>query len=107
MADSHQFIFGVILMYGFIGMIYFISGGAIAGLTSTSMIFSTPPEPADDPLTGFFTTAAYLITSIFSLFTILFLTPFVNPDYWWIAPINWAIFGTTLYIYTKLIRGGG
>jgi len=94
-------------MYGFIGMIYFISNGAIAGLSSTSLSFPTPPKPSGDPISGFFTDAHYIISSVWSLFTVLFLTPFVSSSFWWIAPINWAIFGTTLYLFSRIIRGGG
>jgi len=104
---QHQFIFATILMYGFLGMMYFISGGAIAGLPSTSLSFATPPEPSGDPLSNFFTSASYIISSVWSFFAIMFLTPFVSESFWWIAPINWAIFGTTLYLFIRIIRGGG
>jgi hypothetical protein len=106
-SAEHQFIFAVILMYGFIGMIYFASNGAIAGLTSTSLSFAIPPRPSGDPISSFFTSAWYVITSVWSLFAVLFLTPFISSNFWWVAPINWAIFGSTLYLFVRIIRGGG
>lgn len=107
LSTEHQFIFAVILMYGFIGMIYAASNGSVFGLTSTSLVFPTPPEPSGDPITSFFTSASYVVTSIWSFFVVMFITPFASADYWWIAPINWAIFGTTLYIFARMVRGGG
>lgn len=106
-SAEHQFLFAVILMYSFLGMMYFISDGAIAGLPDTSILLSEPTlTVGGNPLIYFIESSVYLISSMLSFFAVLFLTPFVSSEFWWVAPLNWAIFGTTVYIYLGLIRGG-
>lgn len=99
MAEQWQFIFAVFVMYGFIFMIYTLSDGAIYGLDSASVF-----EPSAVETGGFTDWLVGGIGTIIGFFTVLFVP--IN-DYWWMTIINWALVGTTTYIFFKLIRGGG
>jgi hypothetical protein len=96
---EHQFIFAVFLMYGFIFMIYTLSNGAIAGLPSANIFnISTPSMTITDLLIG-------ALSTVLSFFVVMFTPVFIN--LWWIVPINWAIMGTTVYLFIRILRGGG
>lgn len=101
MADSHSFILAVFLMYGFIFMIYVASDGAIAGLPSASGFEPTAPEVLDWSIIDYIVQGIGLVVSFL---TVLFLP---LTDLWYFVPINWAIIGTSIYLFLKLIRGGG
>lgn len=99
MGESHNFILAVFLMYGFIFMMYVASDGAIAGLPSASGFEPTAPGTGSiiDAVLGTF-------SLVISFFTVLFVP---ITDLWYFVPINWAIAGTTIYLFLKLLRGGG
>jgi len=110
MPSTHNFLFGVILMYGFLFVMFTLSDGAIVGLPEANVIFETPEQPEyEDNFWGAFSygvdSIIYGIALAVSFFFVLFINPF--SDIWWMVPFNWAILGTVVYIYTKLIRGGG
>lgn len=100
LSSEWQFIFAVFLMYGFIFMIYTLSGGAIVGLPKANLFAITPPNTASitDLIFSY-------VGIIISFFVVMFVMPFAS--FWWIAPINWAIMGTTIYLFIRIIRGGG
>lgn len=105
MAQQWQFLFAVFLMYGFIFTIYTLSDGSIYGLESANLLVDIPSEPSENPIIYFLETATYMTTTIVSFFFVLLINPFSN--LWWMLPINWAILGTTVYLFIKMIRGGG
>jgi hypothetical protein len=98
-STEWQFIFAMFLMYGFIFMIYTISNGAIAGLPSANIFNLVAPSTSiADLLIG-------ALETVISFFVVIFIIPLAN--FWWIAPINWAIMGTTIYLFIRILRGGG
>lgn len=103
---QHTFLFGVFLMYGFIFTIYSLSNGAIYGLESANLLIDTPETPSDNPIIYFLETTSYAMTTIFSFFLVIF-TGIPTFEYWWLVPFNWAILGTSVYMFLKLLRGGG
>jgi hypothetical protein len=100
MSSQEQFIFAVFLMYGFIFMIYTASNGSIVGLPSANIIQPIAPETSG--ITDFIFSFFQIVVSFF---VIMFLSPFSNLA--WMLPINWAILGTTIYMFIKILRGGG
>lgn len=101
MAESHNFILAVFLMYGFIFMIFTASNGRIAGLPSASAFEPSAPTVVN------WTILDYIIQGIglvVSFLTVLFVPV---TDLWYIVPINWAIIGTSIYLFLRLVRGGG
>lgn len=115
LSTEHQFIFGVLVMYGFFFIIFSLSNGQVYGLPTanlfdcnslTNCTYATPTQVnATNPLISAIETTTNLIQLITSFFFIMFINPFSN--YWWMLPINWAIFGTTIYLFVRIIRGGG
>lgn len=104
--SSHMFLFAVFVFYGFLFMMYTMSNGAIAGLQSSNILVSTPSAiDTGNPLIYALETATYAVTLLSSFFFTLFINPYSAIT--WMIPLNWAIFGTVVYIYLKLIRGGG
>lgn len=103
-SSEHTFIFAVLLMYGFYFAIYTISGGAIYGLPSANLAIA-PPAAYDDPIIDFIWGAMYIMTLIGSFFFTILINPFSS--LWWMLPINWAILGTTVYLFIRTLRGGG
>lgn len=102
MAEQWQFIFAVFCMYAFIFMIYTLSGGAIYGLDSANAFEDIATSGVE---TGGFTDwLTGGIGTLVGFFTVLFVP--IN-EFWWMTMINWAVIGTTTYIFLKLIRGGG
>lgn len=101
MAEQWQFIFAVFLMYGFIFTIYTLSNGAIYGLESASAFETDTSDYTEATFTDWLTGG---IGTLIGFFTVLFVP--VN-DYWWLTMINWAIIGTSAYLFLKMIRGGG
>lgn len=99
MAEQWQFIFAVFCMYGFVFMMYALSNGAIYGLESASVL-----EPSGVETGGFTDWLTGGIGTLIGFFTVLFVP---IHDFWWMTPINWAIIGTTTYLFLKMIRGGG
>ena len=97
---EHQFIFAVFLMYGFIFTIYTMSNGAIAGLPSASVFAPAAPATAGivDLLIG-------ALGTVIGFFSVMFLSPLSG--LWFMLPINWAILGTTIYLFIRILRGGG
>ena len=102
MADQWQFIFAVFVMYGFLFMIYTLSDGAIAGLDSASAFEPTTPETVEWTIIDYIVQGIGIVVSFFN---ILF-NPFAT-ELWYMVPINWGLTGTTIYLFLKLIRGGG
>lgn len=99
-SSEWQFIFAVFLMYGFLFMMYTYSNGAAFGLPSASAFAPTAPATGgiSDFLTGSFAT-------VLSFFTVMFLQPLAGV--WVFTFINWAILGTTIYLFLRILRGGG
>ena len=99
MASQESFIFAVFAMYGFIFMIYALSGGAIVGLPNATAYVPVAPETAGiaDMLIG-------TLTLVGSFFVIMFVPV---TSVWFLVPLNWAIVGTAVYMFLKLARGGG
>lgn len=106
MAEQWQFLFAVFLMYGFIFTIYSLSDGAIYGLPSANLLMSSPTSPSENPIIYFLETSAYIVTLVFSFASVILIGVGLF-DFWWLTPINWAIIGTTVYIYIRTFRGGG
>jgi len=100
MADPHQFILAVFLMYGFMFTVYALSNGAIAGLPSANAF--APAAPATGGIVDLIFSYVGIIITFFS---VMFISPFTG--LWFMLPINWAILGTTIYLFIKIIRGGG
>lgn len=106
MAQQWQFIFAVFCMYGFLFMMYTIEGSPIPsayGLDSASIFETVATEGVE---TGGFTDwLTGGIGTLIGFFTILFVP--LNAKFWWMTMINWAVVGTTTYLFLKMIRGGG
>lgn len=92
-------------MYGFFFMLYSMSNGAIVGLPETDLTPAAPAEPSDNPLEYFLNTATYAITTLWNFFVVLLINPFST--FAWLIPINWAVLGTNVYLFIKMLRGGG
>lgn len=99
-STEWQFIFGVFLMYGFLFTIYTYSNGAAFGLPSTSAL--APAAPATGGITDFLVGS---LLTVMNFFALLFLTPLSG--LWFFTMFNWAILGTTIYLFIRLLRGGG
>lgn len=99
-SSEWQFIFAVFMMYGFLFMMYTYSNGAAFGLPSTSAL--APTAPATGGITDFLVGSLLTVKNFFAL---LFLTPLSG--LWYLTFINWAIMGTTIYLFIRILRGGG
>lgn len=97
--SAESFIFAVFLMYGLVFMIYTASDGAIVGLPSANAF-----EPSGPATGGIVDAIVGTFEIIISFFGVMFL-PLL--DVWWLAPINWAITGSAVYLFMRLLRGGG
>lgn len=95
---SEGFVFAVFLMYGLIFLIYTASNGAILGLPSANAF--APSAPATGGFTDWLVGG---LETLLTFFAIMFLVPL--EDIWWMVPLNWAILGTTIYLFFKMIRG--
>lgn len=103
-----SFIFMVLIFYGFLFLLYTTNGNSLYGLNISNITYSAPPTPTNNTITDFLSSTVYGATNIWAFFSSLFITPFSNGAYWSVfAFINWAIFGTMLYIFFRAIRGGG
>ena len=100
MADSsHMFIFGVFVFYGFLFMMYSLSGGAIVGLSDSSYLINAPATGGIvDAIVGTF-------DIILSFFATLLVNPYSALVY--LIPFNWALIGTSVYLFIRILRGGG
>lgn len=102
-----QFIFGVLVFYGFLIMLFTLGDGYLYGLSfGEELTFATPVEPTGDVLIDLINGTSQILSNIWTMFSILFITPLAS-SFWWLGFINWATFGTTLYLFIRIIRGGG
>lgn len=92
---EYKFIYAVLIFYGFLGLLYTIGGGSLYGLSNTSITSAAPT-----------TFVEYIIFGL-GFFNTLFIKPFTSGTWALFGFINWAIFGTTVYIALRTIRGGG
>jgi hypothetical protein len=104
MGFEWKFIQSVLFFYGIIYLFYTLSNGQIAGLPSNNLIISVPASPTGNWLLDFLNGIGYWTTEIISFMFVL-LIPFSSLAIF--TPINWGLLGTTIYIYLRLIRGGG
>lgn len=100
LSTEWQFIFAVFMMYGVIFMLFTASNGAIAGLPSASAF--APVAPATGGIVDLLVGA---LGTVIAFFNIMFLSPFAG--IWYLLPFNWAILGTTIYLFIRILRGGG
>ena len=101
MADSsHMFIFGVFVFYGLLFFFFDASSGAIVGLPSDESFGLATPDTSG--ITNYLVGG---IDVILSFFAVMFLTPLSGIE--WLLPFNWALTGTTIYLFIRMIRGGG
>lgn len=91
-----NFIYVVFVFYGLLFLFYTLNGNSLYGLT-TSSLSQTAPSSLTDWL---------LIVPTF--FATLFIQPFTAGSQWaYFGFLNWAIFGTMIYIALRIARGGG
>lgn len=103
LSAEWQFIFAMFLMYGFFFTMYTMSNGAIYGLPNSNIFMPTAPATAS--FTDWLTGGIGTVISFFA--TMLLPSPFTGSTFWFMLPINWAILGTTVYLFFRMIRGGG
>jgi len=100
---AEKFIFATFLGYGILFMFFSASNGYIFGLeTSNAFASLEPTAPATGGITDFLVGSFEVVLTFFG---ILFLVPLSG--LWFMLPINWAILGANIYIFFKLLRGGG
>lgn len=106
MASEHLFVLAVFMMYGVLFMFYTMSNGAIVGLLNANMLVDIPTEPStDNPIDYFLSSGLYLIQTLVSFFFVMLINPYSSVV--WLIPINWAILGATVYLFIRILRGGG
>ena len=110
MSSEHLFIFTILIFYGFLFLMYSVNGNSLYGLTMSEITFNTPSYTGNwflDIALGTFN----FFSTLWGFFTTLFITPFTasaSGTYWaYFGFINWAIFGTMMYILFRVVRGGG
>lgn len=102
---DHQFIFAVLIFYGFLYVLYSMNGNYLYGIAPSNMTQTAPPTPTGNVLLDLLTGASTFFTTIFGFFTMLFINPFSSSSLAIFGFINWAIMGTSIYLLIKTIRG--
>lgn len=102
---EHKFIFSVLVFYGFLFTLYTLSGGDLWGLVPSEITFPVPSVATADPLLDLINSLTYGAELIGSFFVVMFISPLSSTTFWWLGFLNWAILGTTIYLFIRLIRG--
>lgn len=108
MSAEWKFIFFVLIFYGFLFTIFSISNGELAeyGFDLEEITFATPSEPTGNVISDFLTGTSVFLTNLFSFFFVFFISSF-GTGMSWLGFINWALMGTAIYLFLRMIRGGG
>jgi len=109
MSYEYKFIYAVLVFYGFLFLMYSLNGYSLYDInfSGTNLTYSTPPQPTGNALYDWFNSATNTASMIFGFFTSLFITPFLSGSWAFFGFINWALFGTMIYLFIRIIRGGG
>lgn len=84
-----------------------LGGNYLYGITPTELVIPVPASPTGNPITDILNSGTYFVSSIWSFFNLFFILSLSNETVWWLGFINWAMLGTLIYLFIKVIRGTG
>ena len=108
-GSEHTYITSILLFYGFLYLLFTLNGNSLYGLNLGEITYSEPVQDTGNVVIDLINNAGQTINNIKNFFWSLFITPFSSSGGAWayFGFLNWAIFGTMIYLFIRVIRGGG